>query len=90
MNELFYLPAVILQETWEDVAEHASVFDFGDSGGILVMAQHQTHGPTSQVHFSMDEGLCWHSVDLEETIDVIGIKCGLTALTSWLLLAAAC
>lgn len=57
-----------------DIAEHASVFDFGDSGGIMAMVRHQTHGPASFVKFSMDEGKCWHTIELPEAIDVIGMR----------------
>ena len=55
--------------------DYANVFEFGDQGGILVMARHQTHGPTDRIHFSMDEGQCWHSVNLSEAIDISNIKC---------------
>lgn len=50
------------------------MFDFGDSGGILAMVRHQTHGPTDHIQFSMDEGKCWDTVKFEEAIDVIGIR----------------
>ena len=44
-------------------------------GGILMMAPHQSEHPTDRVHFSLDEGTCWHTILLGEMIDVIGIKC---------------
>ena len=43
-------------------------------GGILIKAPHQSEEPTSQVQFSLDEGNCWHTVELAEAIDVIGIR----------------
>ena len=52
---------------------------FGVQGGILMMAPHQSEEPTDQVLFSQDEGACWHTIQLDEAIDVIGIKCGLLA-----------
>ena len=39
------------------------------------MAAHQSEEPTDKVMFSQDEGACWHTIQLGETIDVIGIKC---------------
>ena len=51
------------------------MFEFGDQGGLLVMARHQTHGPADHVKFSMDEGRCWHRVNLTEAIDIINIRC---------------
>lgn len=56
------------------MADHANVFEFGDQGGLLVMARHQTQGPTDHILFSMDEGLCWHRVNLSEAIDIINIR----------------
>ena len=50
------------------------MFEFGDQGGLLVMARHQTHGPADHVKFSMDEGRCWHRVNLTEAIDIINIR----------------
>ena len=57
-----------------DIADHASAFDFGDSGGILAMVRHQTHGPADHIQFSMDEGKCWNTVKFAEAIDVVGIR----------------
>ena len=31
-------------------------------------------GPTKEVHFSLDEGQCWHSIPLSEAIDVENIR----------------
>lgn len=65
--------------TWQDIDTRATVFEFGDSGGILIKAAHQSEHPTNFVEFSMDEGKCWHYIELSEAIDVISISVEPTA-----------
>lgn len=43
--------------TWEEVHKDAHLWEFGDSGSILVMANDEE--PTDHVLFSTDEGLNW-------------------------------
>jgi hypothetical protein len=43
--------------TWEEVHKDAHLWEFGDSGSILVMANDEE--PTDHVLFSTDEGLTW-------------------------------
>ncbi len=43
--------------TWEEVHKDAHLWEFGDSGSILVMANDE--GPTDHVMFSTNEGLSW-------------------------------
>ena len=43
--------------TWEEVHKDAHLFEFGDSGSILVMANDE--GPTDHVMYSTDEGQSW-------------------------------
>lgn len=43
--------------TWEEVRKDAHMWEFGDSGSILVIANDE--GPTDHVLFSTDEGLNW-------------------------------
>lgn len=43
--------------TWEEVHKDAHMWEFGDSGSILVMANDEE--PTDHVLFSTDEGLNW-------------------------------
>ncbi|KAJ7186706.1 vacuolar protein sorting/targeting protein 10 [Mycena filopes] len=43
--------------TWEEVHKDAHLWQFGDSGSILVMANDEE--PTDHVLFSTDEGLSW-------------------------------
>ena len=44
--------------TWEEVHKDAHLWEFGDSGSILVMANDED--ATDHVMFSRDEGLNWH------------------------------
>ena len=43
--------------TWEEVHKDAHLWEFGDSGSILVMANDEE--PTDHVLFSTNEGLDW-------------------------------
>ncbi|KAM5541455.1 hypothetical protein V8D89_005009 [Ganoderma adspersum] len=43
--------------TWQEVHKDAHLWEFGDSGSILVMANDE--GPTDKIMFSTDEGLHW-------------------------------
>lgn len=43
--------------TWEEVHKDAHLWEFGDSGSILVMANDED--PTDHILFSTDEGLNW-------------------------------
>lgn len=43
--------------TWEEVHKDAHMWEFGDSGSILVMANDEE--PTDHVLFTTDEGLTW-------------------------------
>jgi len=43
--------------TWEEVHKDAHLWEFGDSGSILVMANDEE--PTDHILFSTDEGLNW-------------------------------
>jgi len=43
--------------TWQEVHKDAHMWEFGDSGSILVMANDEQ--PTTFVLFSTDEGLNW-------------------------------
>ena len=61
--------------SWEDVYEGAGIYEFGDHGGLLLLAPHRGQQPASQVMFSIDEGLCWHTIPLAEAIDIDNIRC---------------
>lgn len=44
--------------TWEEVHKDAHLFEFGDSGSVLVIANDE--GPTDHVLYSLDEGISWN------------------------------
>ena len=44
--------------TWEEVHKDAHLWEFGDSGSILVMVNDED--ATDHVMYSLDEGLSWH------------------------------
>jgi hypothetical protein len=50
--------------TWEEVHKDAHLWEFGDSGSILVMANDEE--PTDHVLFSTDEGLNWREYKFSE------------------------
>ncbi|CAL5221253.1 g3408 [Coccomyxa viridis] len=60
--------------TWEDVAPNAGIYEYGDHGGLLILASHETEGPTDSLKFSLDQGACWHTIRLEEAIDIQNIR----------------
>ena len=43
--------------TWEEVHKDAHLWEFGDSGSVLIIANDEE--PTDHVLFSIDEGLSW-------------------------------
>ena len=43
--------------TWEEIHKDAHMYEFGDSGSVLVLANDE--GPTDHVLYSIDEGLSW-------------------------------
>lgn len=47
---------------------------YGDHGGLLIVAKHETEGPADSLLFSIDQGTCWHEIGLEEAIDVGNIR----------------
>ena len=56
--------------TWEEVHKDAHLWEFGDSGSILVMANDE--GPTDHVMYSTDEGLKWREYRFSD--EVIRVK----------------
>lgn len=57
--------------TWEEVHKDAHLWEFGDSGSILVMANDE--GPTDHVLFSTDEGLNWKEYKIGDRMRVQNI-----------------
>ena len=56
--------------TWEEVNKDAHLWEFGDSGSILIMANDE--GPTDHILFSTDEGLNWR--EYKFTDEAIRVK----------------
>ena len=50
------------------------IYEYGDHGGLLILASHETEGPTDSLKFSLDQGACWHTIRLEEAIDIQNIR----------------
>ena len=50
--------------TWQEVHKDAHLWEFGDSGSIVVMANDEE--PTSHILFSTDEGLNWHEYEFSQ------------------------
>ena len=40
----------------------------------MILASHETEGPTDSLKFSLDQGACWHNIRLEEAIDIQNIR----------------
>lgn len=57
--------------TWEEVHKDAHLWEFGDSGSILVMTNDEE--PTDRILFSTDEGLSWHDYTFGDKIRVKSI-----------------
>lgn len=59
--------------TWEEIQKGAHLWEFGDAGGILIMANDQS--PTDYVLFSTNGGLDWQEYKFtEEKIRVKSIN----------------
>ncbi len=47
---------------WEEVMEGSTIYDFGDFGGLIVLALNRV--PTKKLYFSWNSGLTWDFVTL--------------------------
>ncbi|KAL3138147.1 hypothetical protein ABBQ38_005375 [Trebouxia sp. C0009 RCD-2024] len=59
---------------WEDVADYAAIYEFGDHGSIILTARYQTEEPADSVAFSFDGGSCWNTIQLATALDVQNIR----------------
>lgn len=57
--------------TWEEVHKDAHMWEYGDSGTILVLANDE--GPTDHVLYTLDEGLTWNSYSFGERMRIRAI-----------------
>ena len=62
--------------TWADVAPYTAVYEIGAAGGTLLLAAHRSEGPTSELHFSLDQGACFHTIKLPKAMLVENIRVG--------------
>ncbi|CAI7807678.1 unnamed protein product [Closterium sp. NIES-53] len=64
-------------QTWEEVAKGSHIYEFGDSGGVIVMTKHGLHTASSTVMYSLDEGLTWEEeafAEAEQQVDIFNIR----------------
>ncbi len=52
-------------ESWNEINQHSSVYEYGDEGGILVVVQNQVFTSTAQ--YSLDEGVTWTTFTFSNT-----------------------
>jgi hypothetical protein len=67
--------------TWFEVRKGSNIYEIGDHGGLIVMADDQT--PTDTLYYSWNEGLTWEALKFSSTkvkVDNILIKPGSTSL----------
>jgi hypothetical protein len=58
--------------TWNEVMKGPYIYEFGDHGGLIVMAKNME--PTKEIIYSFNEGKTWHSMDISDTlIDITNI-----------------
>ncbi len=58
--------------TWEEIHKDAHLWEFGDSGSILVICNDE--GPTDHVIYSTDEGLSWTEYSFGQMLRVKSIQ----------------
>lgn len=58
--------------TWEEVHKDAHMWEFGDSGSVIVLVNDEE--PVDHVLFSTDEGLTWNEYAFGETLRVKSIQ----------------
>lgn len=61
--------------TWTDVAVGSYIYEYGDHGGIFIIAKYSGDGPTTEVWFSVDQGGCWEKIPLTKALSVENIRC---------------
>ncbi len=57
---------------WNEVRKGAHIYEIGDHGALIVMAQHNT--PTREIYYSFNEGKSWHTLEItSDPIDITNI-----------------
>jgi len=58
--------------TWSEVKKGPYIYDYGDHGGLIVMAKNLE--PTKEIIYSYNEGLSWHTLEISSVpIDISNI-----------------
>ena len=60
--------------SWTTVAPNAHTYEQAAYGSLLVMAAAGPSGATTEVHYSVDGGLCWGAVQLAQPMEVHNIQ----------------
>jgi hypothetical protein len=58
--------------TWEEIRKDAHIWEFGDSGSILVICNDE--GPTDHIVYSTNEGLTWTEYSFDQMLRVKSIQ----------------
>jgi len=58
--------------TWEEIHKDAHLWEFGDSGSVLVLANDEE--PTDKVLYSTDEGMSWKEYYFGQTLRIRSIR----------------
>jgi hypothetical protein len=58
--------------TWEEIHKDAHMWEFGDSGSIIVLANDED--PTDHIIYTLDQGLTWHDYGFGTTLRVDTIQ----------------
>eukprot|EP00270_Netrium_digitus_P010308 TRINITY_DN3195_c0_g1_i1.p1 TRINITY_DN3195_c0_g1~~TRINITY_DN3195_c0_g1_i1.p1 ORF type:complete len:836 (-),score=200.33 TRINITY_DN3195_c0_g1_i1:69-2555(-) len=64
-------------QTWEEIEKGSHIYEFGDSGGVIVLADHGFQQATNEVKYSLDEGLSWKTIQFRDEgskIDVVNVR----------------
>ena len=56
---------------WYEVAKGSHIYEFGDHGGVIVMAEDQK--PTNIIKFTWDYGKTWRKIELSQKVMVLNI-----------------
>jgi hypothetical protein len=58
--------------TWAEVMKGPHIYEFGDHGGLIVMAKNME--PTREISYTLNEGKTWHTIDISSTpLDITNI-----------------
>ena len=58
--------------TWEEIHKDAHLWEFGDSGSILVIANDEE--PTDKVSYSIDQGKTWREYTFDTQMRVLSLR----------------